>query len=527
MCLFIARYFAGKKRYRVIQEIYIERNMEETQIINLLRNWGLGWEFCLILTLMVVATIFVILGYKSSKSRNLLNALPGAYTSLGLLGTFMSIVIALNGIDINKFKLDTIINGLVPAFTTSIAGLVFALVATLIIKYIYGKEDFQYEKQHTDPNDLLQDCAISLQSMKNNTEVLPSAMSHINAKLQDQQVAQAAFNEKLDSILDEFKKQEENNTELKEQLNENMAKQTEALQSFITNFVNRMDEIFKQMQTSINQQVQTFGTEQFEKTSKVLEEITKQMSEVSNSLMLNQVQLMTDMAQDTTTKLESFNTEQMEKIQNLLNNQVAQAAQMQTLHSEWADRTAEMQRQQYDSIATHNAESLQQMVMLKEAYAETSKQMMDDSQEKSKEMCDFVRTSMLDMVSEIDNKVRTQCETLNEAIGKCVGMLQESYEFIDSKIAQIKSDYEQATQAYSDAVQNAHDINDSFEKTIVHVDSSIQSLAKTNEGVDKVLSILEERQTNIDLLVQKIHEMSAAIVVLQQLEIQLNKLSSK
>ena len=141
--------------------------MEETQIINLLRNWGLGWEFCLILTLMVVATVFVILGYKSSKSRNLLNALPGAYTSLGLLGTFMSIVIALNGIDINKFKLDTIINGLVPAFTTSIAGLVFALVATLIIKYIYGKEDFQYEKQHTDPNVLLQDCATSLQGMKN------------------------------------------------------------------------------------------------------------------------------------------------------------------------------------------------------------------------------------------------------------------------------------------------------------------------------------------------------------------------
>ena len=497
-------------------------------IYQTLKNFGLGWEFWGIILCMVVVRCYVKKRYNVNKSRNLLNALPGAYTSLGLLGTFFSIVLALSDSEaIEHSNITEIINGLVPAFTTSIAGLVFALISTLRTKNLYGNEDQKYEQEHTDPNVLLQDCTIALQSLKNNTDVLPFSMSDICVKMQEQETIQNEFNVKLDLILEEFRRQDENNQELKERLNENMIRQTEALQSFITNFVNRMDEIFKQMQTSINQQVQTFGTEQFEKTSKVLEEITKQMSEVSNGLMSNQVQLMTDMAQDTTTKLELFNAEQMEKIQTLLNNQVTQATQMQTLHSEWEERTAEMQRQQYDNIATHNAESLQQMVMLKEAYVEICKQMMDDNQEKSKEMCDFVRTSMLDMVSEVDNKVRTQCEILNEAICKCVGKLQESYEFIDSKIAQIKSDYDQATRAYSDAVQNAHDINDSFEKTIVQVDSSIQSLAKTNEGVDKVLSILEERQTNIDLLVQKIHEMSAAIVVLQQLEIQLNKLSSK
>jgi hypothetical protein len=217
----------------------------------------------------------------------------------------------------------------------------------------------------------------------------------------------------------------------------------------------------------------------------------------------------------------------MERLQVLLSNQSEQANRMQTLYLDWETRTEEMQRRQYDAITTHNAESLQQMAILKEAYAETSKQMMDDNQEKSKEMCDFVRTSMLDMVSEIDNKVRTQCEILNEAIVKSVSMLQESYEFIDGKIAQIKSDYDQATLAYKDAVQNAHDINDSFEKTIVQVDNSVRSLIKTNESIDDVLSILQERQNNIDCLVQRIQEMSSAIAMLQQLEIQLNKLSNK
>ena len=469
-------------------------------------NWGFGWVFWVIALGMLGALLYVRKHYKRNKSRNLRNALPGIYTSLGLLGTFLSIWFSLSNIStIDNIDIAEIIRGLVPAFTTSIAGLIFALVATIHNKKVYGDEDYLYELQHTDPNILLQNCVHALQNIQNNTEQVPDALGAVNTKLQDQKNAQDGFKRSLDSILAEFKKQEENNKELNKQLNDNMAKQTEALQSFITNFVNRMDEIFKQMQTSINHQVQTFGTEQFEKTSKVLEDITKQMSEVSTKLISHQVETMQTMATSTTSQLENFNTAQQTKFQALL----------------------DAQTKQVETIGAHNAESLQKMVDLKEAYAETSKQMLDASQEKNKEMCDFVRSSMSDLVSDIDSKVRTQCESLSETIVKCVVLLKESYEFIDSKIAQIKSDYEQSTLAYKDAVQNAHDINDSFEKTIVQVDNSIKSLTKTNEGVDNVIALLNERQTNIELLVQKIQEISSAIAVLQQLEIQLNKLSIK
>jgi len=469
-------------------------------------QWGFGWVFWAIALCMVCAWLFVKINYKKNNSRNLRNALPGIYTSLGLLGTFLSIWYSLSNIStIDNIDIAEIIRGLVPAFTTSIVGLILALVSTLYNKKLYGDEDRSYELHHTDPNVLLQNCVTALQNIQLNTEQVPSSLGAVNAKLHEQKTAQDGFKDKLESILDEFKKQEENNKELNKQLNENMAKQTEALQSFITNFVNRMDEIFKQMQTSINQQVQTFGTEQFEKTSKVLEEITKQMSEVSTKLISHQVETMQTMATSTTSQLENFNTAQQTKFQALL----------------------DAQTKQVETIGAQNAESLQQMVDLKEAYVETSKQMLDASQEKNKEMCDFVRSSMSDLVAEIDSKVRTQCESLSESISKCVLLLKESYEFIDSKIAQIKSDYEQSTLAYKDAVQNAHDINDSFEKTIAQVDNSIKSLTKTNEGVDNVIALLNERQTNIELLVQKIQEISSAIAVLQQLEIQLNKLTSK
>lgn len=468
--------------------------------------------------------------YQRTKSRQLLNCLPGIFTSIGLLGTFLSICVSLWGYtepSMSDLAIEEIIGKLIPAFTTSIIGLLAAMFATIWNKVIFAKEDKLYVDSHSNPDVLMQECAISLAHIKSNTDVLPNSIALITSKLQNQETTQSVFKEQLERLLSELRQQEEMNRELKTQLNENMAEQTEALRSFITNFVNRMDEIFKQMQLSIDYQVRTFGNEQFEKTTKVLEGITQQMSDASTKLINNQVEQMTTMTADTTTKLETFNAEQMEKIKSLLENQAAQATAIQEMHQAWENKTEQMQKEQYEKISTHNAESLQQMVDLKEAYAETTKNMLDESQKKNEEMTDMVRSSMLELVSEIDAKVRTQCSTLNVAIDESVKMLKESYEFIDGKIAQIKSDYEQSTLAYKDAVQNAHDINDSFEKTIVQVDKSVQSLTTTNEGVNKVLSILEARQTNINNLVQKIQEMSAAIAMLQQLEIQLNKLANK
>ena len=483
----------------------------------------------LALAMIAVAWFFMKSNYDKTKSRQLLNSLPGIFTSVGLFWTFVSICISLGGYatGAKNLEIEVIIGELIPAFSTSIIGLFFATIATMWTKKIFADEDKNYEDIHRNPDLLLQDCAESLSQMKSNTNCIPSSIALITAKLQNQETTQSVFKDQLARLLTELRHQEEMNRELKTQLNDNMAKQTEALQSFITNFVNRMDEIFKQMQTSIDQQVRTFGNEQFEKTTLVLEGITKQMSEASTKLISSQVDQMTAMAADTTSKLESFNAEQMEKIKTLLDNQATQATAMQEMHQAWEAKTEQMQKEQYEKISSHNAESLQQMVDLKEAYAETSKQMLVESQEKNKEMTEMVRTSMLDLVSDIDAKVRTQCNTLNAAIEESVKLLKESYEFIDSKIAQIKSDYEQSTLAYKDAVQNAHDINDSFEKTIVQVDKSVQSLKTTNEGVNKVLAILEERQVNINNLVQKIQEMSSAIVMLQQLEIQLNKLANK
>lgn len=97
---------------------------------------------------IVIAVIFGSIYYKN-RSRQLLNSLPGLFTSLGLLGTFAAICNSLGDINQDSLEIDTIIRNLVPAFTSSIAGLISAFIATAGCKIWYSYEDRKLERKLT------------------------------------------------------------------------------------------------------------------------------------------------------------------------------------------------------------------------------------------------------------------------------------------------------------------------------------------------------------------------------------------
>lgn len=108
---------------------------------------GLDW---ITLTLGLIATIgFFLYYYKKNHSRTLLSYIPNVWTSLGILGTFISIVYALGKIkwgNIGLNDIGTLVNRIVPAFETSIIGITGAIITSIIIKFVYAKEDSDYEK---------------------------------------------------------------------------------------------------------------------------------------------------------------------------------------------------------------------------------------------------------------------------------------------------------------------------------------------------------------------------------------------
>ena len=116
---------------------------------------------------ILIAAIFYW-HYTKTKSRQLLNSLPGIFTSMGLLGTFCAICYSLGseiqampeqvasnigktvaeaGLDSTNLDIRDIIYKLIPAFTSSIAGLVLAFVTTICLKWIYANEERQLDAQ--------------------------------------------------------------------------------------------------------------------------------------------------------------------------------------------------------------------------------------------------------------------------------------------------------------------------------------------------------------------------------------------
>lgn len=73
---------------------------------------------------------------------DLFRAMPGIFTGLGLLGTFVGITAGISGIDLGnvetmKSGIETLLNGTQTAFVTSVVGLFLALLYNLLDNWIY------------------------------------------------------------------------------------------------------------------------------------------------------------------------------------------------------------------------------------------------------------------------------------------------------------------------------------------------------------------------------------------------------
>ena len=510
-----------------------------------------SWNI-VVLIIGLGATIWCKRKYDETKSSPLLTSLPGVWTSLGLLGTFCAICYSLHDLNAVKEVVDNtgktlgevkaasgqdldimeIISKLIPAFTTSIIGLVGALCVTLWSKIKFAQEEVEEKSKlsGTSPEEYIRDVAIYTKEMTYNKSILNK------------------HNELLTELINLHKEEEKKNREYNEKLNDNISHQSEILKEFIDGFVKRMDDIFQQMHGAIQQQVQNFGEEQFSKTSLLLTSITERLSNVSNEIINNQRQSVETMMNNTNTEignittsvtevlgnltskvqesLATLNTQQSERLNTIITNYDALAAKLSEQNTDFATKVTEQLQIEYSKVQEHNVQSLQQMVDLRNAYQEVTSDVLTSTLAMNEKATADLRESMSGFVTNIQSLVSTQCSTLSTAITTNVESLNKAYRFIESLVAEIRQNYDQAVLAYGDAVNVAHRTNESSEKVIVANNKSLQAVEETNNRISEILDILEERQENIEQLTKQISSVSGAIVELQKLESTLNKITN-
>lgn len=498
--------------------------------MNLIINW---WNI-LVLGFGLGITFWCNNRYNNTKSRPLLTSLPGVWTSLGLLGTFCAICLSLHNFNTTGEKdLDVLelIRKLVPAFTTSIIGLLSALIVTIWSKMRFAREEVEDDSKlgNMTPEEYIRDTA-------DYTKMLVDYRSIWNK-----------HNELLSELIRLHMEEEEKNREYNNNLNENISHQSEILKEFVDGFVNRMDEIFKQMHGAIQQQVQSFGEEQFTKTSQILTSITERLSNVSNDIINNQRQSVETMMTNTNTEigaittsvtevlsnltskvqesLTALNTQQSDRLNTIITNYDTLANKLSEQNTDFANKLTQQLQTEYSKVQEHNVQSLQQMVDLKTAYQEATSNVLTSTLTMNEKATADLRESMTGFVANIQNLISAQCSTLSTAISTNVESLNSAYKFIESLVAEIRQNYDQSVLAYGDAVSVAHRTNESSEKLIAANNKSLQAVEETNNKISEILDILEERQVNIEQLTKQISSVSGAILELQKLESMLNKIT--
>ncbi len=470
----------------------------------------------------IIAAIFIGVYYKN-RSRQLLNSLPGLFTSLGLLGTFVAICNSLGDINQDNLEIDTIITQLVPAFTSSIAGLISAFIATFVCKILYSFEDRKLDEKVDKKSP--EECLHSLTLL---TEQTNGKLSTISQQLIDQAAKNETYNDRLNTTI---------------------SQQSKILEQFINDFVKRMDDIFTKMHDQIEQNIKDFGEEQFKKCADTLEALTQKMSSLSTGLLEEQKTNVQQMIDGTNTELKSVSntvteqinalctqmssalttlrTSQDERLTAIVSNYDALSERLSSQNSEFAEKMNAQMNAEYEKIQEQSANSLQQMVDLKDAYTEVNQEMLQSSTAMNREVSAELRNSLSTFVTDLQKTVTDEVNVLSTAIVTNVEALEKSYSYISDHVRNIKGNYESAAQAYIDAVNTAHRMNESQENMLTTINDSMKHVVHTNEKVDEVIAVMEERQERIENLISHINEISTTIEMLQKLESQLNRIANK
>ena len=140
-----------------------------------------------------ISIVFFVLYYTKLKSKQLLNYTPNVWTSLGILGTFIAIVKSLGATGSNNLSdVNTLVSNIIPAFETSIIGIIGAIFSSIIIKIIYAIEEkketerYIYEVGHNiEPEIVLNKILNSIESNNQAVSVLVESANNQERNLQD------------------------------------------------------------------------------------------------------------------------------------------------------------------------------------------------------------------------------------------------------------------------------------------------------------------------------------------------------
>ena len=229
-------------------------------------------ELNLIVTLtgLSITAVFFALYFTKLRSKQLLNYVPNVWTSLGILGTFIAIVVSLDSSGSSSLSdVDTLVKNIIPAFTTSIIGIIGAVVCSVAIKIIYAYEEKEEDEfyrrtvgNEKSPELVLNDIKVSLlQLIKVSQNQEANIKSFLNNYIHQLDAFYSRIyesnKEQVKILSDEYVHNvtqvlAETNEEINRRINTLLLSHSESVQAYLKTEKEKLDEVANDIKSFLN-----------------------------------------------------------------------------------------------------------------------------------------------------------------------------------------------------------------------------------------------------------------------------------
>jgi len=399
----------------------------------------------------------------------------GAMTGLGLLGTFVGLMIGIRDLKINQDQLmesiKTLMDGMKTAFITSIFGVIYSLVFNTYYKYIYSwgeRElyefyDVFYEKVASNPDNKNINCIIDNQKRQiEEFEKLPVIMSAVLAEEINKIFAPTV--NRMDTLMEQFVSVATN-------------KQQEGLGILVNSFVDNMSEVLNDKFVVLGETIdkicehQTTNYEMMDKVVNTISAQTTHLSEINESIekSLENIQKYEFQIERFNESIINHNNKSNKLISDVLESQNNTHVAVQNFTENITNATSyinqvkgviEEQRNVIDvfssksiEIINYNASALEKInsdnaETINKYCTETNNAI--DSLSSQIEEFSVIAGSLINEIKTVGSRIHMECDGLESSLGTS---LNSTFKVFDDNLAEITTHFNSSIKEMQELVE--------------------------------------------------------------------------
>ncbi|MBQ0141994.1 MAG: MotA/TolQ/ExbB proton channel family protein [Prevotellaceae bacterium] len=497
--------------------------------------------------MIVLCTIGTILLWRKAnetKSIQLRNYCSTLWTSVGILGTFVSIYISLSGMDFTSASnnaIESLIQNIIPAFSTSIIGIVGAIICTICNKLSIAKAEEIEENDFTNTknkfgvhNKSNSPELILLEIVKSINDSCTSTNETLNGSKDVSDIRLKALIEGLGSL---SKQMSGNHVQTKEIIEKALSNQNTIFGNTVSNLISKFQETLTSVQNSFKSEVANLTTivdgriqtlinsndKILEKTvdlqrqelnliKETLAKESKERNDQLRSFIESENNALKEFVEEQNTafgayykKFDEQISAHVEKETNLFENEIKTAIEefakaeyntcIETINecnTKIVDNSNNAINRQEQVNETFIAGLSEKLTSTCDALVKEVRQLSTDMADKLQRIHEQEAELIKETISNNRQDVGLLLETNKEQIEKVSDKIKENY---DQTVSELTTSYEKMKQ---DSSQLAKDFNDSIVEANNNAQTRISEIKTTIIGIQQSIhSSLEALQSDI------------------------------